>query len=90
MTENEITGSESPNHETAGYIVGLGYKQIIKGGWYGLAEVDYLRTSKQTYENSGVSVNGYPFTSTLDISSHSYRFQVGIGFMIKGKTSTTK
>ena len=83
QTENDITGTESSNHETSGYILGLGYKQIIKGSLYGLAEFDYNRTSDQTYENSGVSVNGYPFASTLDISSHSYRFQVGIGFIIK-------
>jgi len=90
LTDNEITGTVSAHHQTGGYIAGVGYKQIIKGRCYGLAEVEYNRTANQTYDNSGVSVNGYPFTSSLELSSHSFRFQVGIGFLIKGKILTTK
>jgi hypothetical protein len=90
LTENRITGTVSDNHQTGGYIAGLGYKQIIKGRWYGLAEVEYNRTANQTYDNSGVSVNGYPFTSTVQLNSHSYRLNVGIGFLIQGKIPTTK
>jgi len=90
LTENEITGSANADHTTSGYVLGLGYKQIIKGGWYGLAEADYLRTTNQTYNNSGVSVNGFSYTSTSQIHSHSFRFQVGIGYTIQRKKQSAK
>ena len=90
LTDNEITGTVSEHHQTGGYLVALGSRQIIKGRWYGLAEIEYNRTANQTYNNSGVSTNGYRFTSTLELSSHSYRCIVGIGFLIHRKIPTTK
>lgn len=90
LTDNEISGTVSADHKGKGILASLGYKQIIKGRWYGLAEFEYNRYANQTYNNNGVSVNGYPFTSTLQISTHSYRLVVGIGFLIRGKIPTTK
>jgi outer membrane immunogenic protein len=90
LTKNEISGSVNEDHKTRGYSLGLGYKQIIKRGWYGIAEGDYYRSARQRYSNSGVSAAGYPFTSSMNIGSHSFHFQVGIGYTMQRKKPNTK
>jgi outer membrane immunogenic protein len=60
---------------TGGYVVGLGYKQIITGGFYGFAEANY-------YNYSSVSLNTVA-DSTLsgnNPKTSAYNFLVGVGY----------
>lgn len=56
----------SPNDNLTGYMVGLGYKQIIDGGLYGFTEANYSSTSKNVDIGS--------------LKSNSYNLLVGIGY----------
>lgn len=63
-----------------GYVLGLGYKQIITGGLYGFAEGNYMSYSKAN--NSGSIVNGDGSTSKINSNSNlsSYQLLVGVGY----------
>jgi len=70
----------SPNHSTGGYVLGLGYKQIITGGLYAFAEVNYFMYSSTEYKTSGVNQFGDSFVSTQDIKSNGYNLLAGFGY----------
>ena len=70
----------SPNHNTGGYVFGLGYKQIITGGWYAFAEGNYFMYSSTAYNTSGVNQFGDSYESTQDIKSNGYNVLVGVGY----------
>jgi outer membrane immunogenic protein len=53
----------------SGYLFGLGYKQIIKGGFYGFAEGNYSMFNKKTIA-----------TTTASQSPTSMSFLVGVGY----------
>jgi hypothetical protein len=72
-------GSADPLDTNNGYSLGLGYKQIITGGWYGFAEGNYFKTANQQYSNSG-TINGYNFTATSITNSQSYQILAGVGY----------
>ncbi|QWD35726.1 porin family protein [Polynucleobacter paneuropaeus] len=58
------TGTNSSN--IGGYLVGLGYKQMIADGFYGFAEGNYMSYSKPVLTASGFSANtGTPSAYTL-------------------------
>jgi hypothetical protein len=61
---------------TSGYIVGLGYKQIIEGGFYGFGEANYISyssTNVNTTAARGISV-------TVNQTPSAYQFLVGVGY----------
>jgi len=73
-TDGETMGSGSAN----GYVLGLGYKQMISSGFYGFGEANY-------YSYSGASFGGVTLSDGLSISGYSpktnaYQFLVGIGY----------
>jgi opacity protein-like surface antigen len=63
-----------------GYILGVGYKQIISGGFYAFAEGNYMNYGKQ---NFGKTTPG-PYDSTLTTNTSSglntYQLLVGVGY----------
>lgn len=59
-----------------GYVVGLGYKQIITGGLYGFAEGNYMSYGKPSF--SATQTDGYKLTSNPSINS--YQLLVGVGY----------
>lgn len=68
------TGTTS---SVGGYVLGLGYKQMITGGFYGFGEFNY-------YSYSGASGNmqkptGYS-VQNLNPTSSAYNFLVGVGY----------
>ena len=65
-----------------GYILGLGYKQMISGGFYGFAEGNYMKYTKgdTNVGYSAVASNGTIFTTTTDYSASTYTLLVGIGY----------
>lgn len=68
--------SSSPTTTVSGYIVGLGYKQIITGGVYGFAEGNYMSYSKANFS----TVIGQVTTITSNPSVNSYQLLVGVGY----------
>lgn len=70
-----------------GYSLGLGYKQIISGGWYGFGEVNYASYGNQnisTNYNSVVTVGGttynVPTTAKATVSANTMNLLVGVGY----------
>ena len=86
-TYNPPTGSDSlawstPSSTVGGYIVGLGYKQIITGGFYGFAEGNYMSYNKPSLVSNVVQTNGGASTWTLTTnpSINTYQLLVGVGY----------
>jgi outer membrane immunogenic protein len=75
----DFPGNDS-SHTPSGYSLGLGYKQIFTGGWYGFVEGNYYSYSDQKFSNNGTTVNGTPYAQSLDISSNDYNIMVGVGY----------
>jgi hypothetical protein len=65
-----------------GYILGLGYKQMISSGFYGFAEVNYMKYTKgdTNVGYSSVASNGTSFTTTSDFGASTYTLLVGVGY----------
>lgn len=73
-TNGETVGSGSAN----GYVLGLGYKQMVSSGFYGFGEANY-------YSYSGAQFSSQTLSDTSAISSYSpktsaYQFLVGVGY----------
>lgn len=80
----DLTTSEGTYGETIGsgrangYVLGLGYKQMITKGFYGFGEANY-------YSYSGASFGGVTLSDGSGISGYSpktsaYQFLVGVGY----------
>jgi hypothetical protein len=67
-------GSQSKT--VGGYVVGLGYKQMISGGFYGFAEANYMGYSKPSF----ASTNPTAYTASSSPSLNSYQALVGVGY----------
>ena len=64
----------------SGYILGLGYKQIIAGGFYGFGEVNYMSYASQNFGKSyGLSGFG-AFNTSTSSSLNSYQLLLGVGY----------
>lgn len=65
-----------------GYILGLGYKQMIRGGFYGFAEANYMKyTNGDTNAGySSVAGNGTRFTTKTDYGASAYTLLIGLGY----------
>lgn len=72
-------GSSNPTTNYTGYSLGLGYKQIIKGGLYGFAEGNYFSYGNQTSTSTG-TVSGTAYTSTTTSNANSFNLLAGIGY----------
>ena len=80
----------NPSSNQGGYLVGLGYKQIITGGLYGFVEGNYMSysspsdtfTTKVTALNTvhGITSAGTRTVTTNFSSLNSYQALVGLGY----------
>jgi len=68
--------STSPSATVNGYVLGLGYKQMIANGFYGFAEANYMSYGKPSFS----SVNGLTYTITNNPSLSTYQALVGVGY----------
>ncbi|MBU3631688.1 outer membrane protein [Polynucleobacter sp. AP-Melu-500A-A1] len=70
----------NPSNTLSGYVLGLGYKQIIAGGLYGYLEANYMSYKSATFnsinQNGGVSAT--TFTTNPNLST--YQTLVGLGY----------
>jgi hypothetical protein len=77
---NLITGG-SQSTTYGGYILGLGYKQMITDGFYGFAEGNYMGYGTQTISRTiPWQGGGGSSTVTINPSISSYQFLVGVGY----------
>jgi hypothetical protein len=70
-----ISGLSNQSSTVGGFIVGLGYKQIITGGIYGFAEANYMSYAKPSFSGT---TDGYNITTNPSINS--YQALVGVGY----------
>jgi hypothetical protein len=78
-TETTFAGSNNPTLNFTGYSLGLGYKQIIKGGLYGFFEGNYFSYGNQTSNTSGTA-SGLGYTTTSTVNANAYNLLAGIGY----------
>jgi len=68
----------------AGYSLGLGYKQMIKNGWYGFGEFNYANYGSLNRSINGTLVNPaglrVPATLSSTVSASSSNLLIGIGY----------
>ena len=77
--KTSVAGSNNPTTNFTGYSLGLGYKQIIKGGFYGFAEGNYYSYGNQTTTVTG-TVSGTAYSSSTTVNANSYNLLVGVGY----------
>lgn len=80
----------NPSSNQGGFLIGLGYKQIITGGLYGFVEGNYMSysspsdtfTTKVTALNTvhGITSSGTRTVTTNFSSLNSYQALVGLGY----------
>jgi outer membrane immunogenic protein len=66
----------------SGYIVGLGYKQIISGGIYAYGEANYMSYGSANFGRNiaGPNTGGVSFNTNTSSSLNSYQLLVGVGY----------
>lgn len=73
-----LTGT-SQSKTLNGYVLGVGYKQIISGGFYGFAEANYMNYGKQSFTTTYTD-REYSLVTNPSIGLSSYQFLVGVGY----------
>ena len=79
---NTQIGLPGTNVNLSGYLVGLGYKQIISGGFYGFAEANYTSYGNKTVTGSG-PWTGSPsgtYNTSQTFSANAITGLVGVGY----------
>jgi hypothetical protein len=77
-TTSNSTGNSGTTNYT-GYLIGLGYKQIITGGLYGFGEVNYTSYGNQTSTVTGPWNTAPTGTYNLSATSNANAFNVMVG-----------
>lgn len=77
LTDND-NGFNFGSKSVGGYVLGLGYKQIIKGGFYGFGEANYYSYSSASLNNTP-SPTGNVYTNN-STKSDAYNFLIGVGY----------
>jgi outer membrane immunogenic protein len=77
-----VTNQASQSKTVSGYIVGLGYKQMITNGLYAFGEANYMSYSKPSFSGTQTYTDGTVGTinnsSTGSLSA--YQLLVGVGY----------
>lgn len=75
-----IASFSSQNQTMTGYILGLGYRQVISGGVYAFAEGNYMSYGQKSFTSSSVTSDGRPLNVSLSPSANAYNLLVGVGY----------
>lgn len=73
-------GGSSGTTNYTGYLLGLGYKQIITGGFYGFSEFNYSSYGSKNSQTTGPWGGGGTYTINTNTSANAYNFIVGVGY----------
>lgn len=74
---DSANGSSMGSGNASGYVLGLGYKQMIYGGFYGFGEANYYGYSKITLNSQLADTT---LITNFSPSTSAYNFLVGIGY----------
>jgi opacity protein-like surface antigen len=75
------TNASEGSANVSGYILGVGYKQMINSGLYGFGEANYMSYSKANISSSGACNElCSTYTGSASIPSSAYNFLVGVGY----------
>lgn len=81
QAQPQDSGASSSSTNLSGYVVGLGYKQIISGGFYGFGEANYYGYSKASFSGTATNTDGTPPQPlSLNPGVNAYNFLVGVGY----------
>jgi len=69
----------SLNTNYSGYSLGLGYKQLFTGGWYGFGEVNYASYGSQTVSTT-TAINNNKYTASGSGGMNTTNLLVGVGY----------
>jgi opacity protein-like surface antigen len=73
--------ASSQSKTVGGYIIGLGYKQMITNGLYAFGEANYMGYSKPSFSSTRSYTDGTgTFTSNTSASLSAYQLLVGVGY----------
>ena len=73
-SRGESIGSGNAN----GYVLGLGYKHMIRSGFYGFGEANYFNYSGASFASTRLSTA--EIISNFSPKSSAYQFLVGVGY----------
>jgi hypothetical protein len=77
-SQTNCCSSPSNKAQVSGYVLGLGYKQLITGGLYGFAEANYYAYAKPNLSSTYTDDGGGTVTSNPNVSA--YNFLLGLGY----------
>jgi outer membrane immunogenic protein len=77
-SQTNCCSSPSNKAQVGGYVLGLGYKQLITGGLYGFVETNYYAYAKPNLSSTYIDEGGGTVTSNPNVSA--YNFLLGLGY----------
>lgn len=77
-SQTNCCSSLSNKAQVSGYVLGLGYKQLIAGGLYGFAEANYYAYAKPSLSSTYTDGPGGTVSSNPNVSA--YNFLLGLGY----------
>jgi len=77
-SQTNCCSSPSNKAQVGGYVLGLGYKQLITSGLYGFVEANYYAYAKPSLSSSYTDDGGGTVTSNPNVSA--YNFLLGLGY----------
>ncbi|QWD08722.1 carbohydrate porin [Polynucleobacter paneuropaeus] len=77
---NTFTNTYNPSSNASGYIVGLGYKQMVDKNIYVFGEGNYMGYSKLSQSGTGNNATGASQSIATTTTPSAYQFLVGVGY----------
>jgi len=77
-SQTNCCSSPSNKAQVGGYVLGLGYKQLITSGLYGFVEANYYAYAKPSLSSSYTDDGGGTVTSNPNVSA--YNLLLGLGY----------
>lgn len=79
-SSNSFVNTINPTSNANGYIVGLGYKQLVDKNIYVFGEGNYMGYSKVTQNTTGTNSDGTTQQLSGNGTPSAYQFLVGVGY----------
>ena len=76
----QSSSSYAPSATQSGYVVGLGYKQIISGGLYLFGEANYMGYSNASLSSTVLQSGGPSVSVNRNPSASAYTILIGAGY----------
>ena len=77
-SQTNCCSSPSNKTQVSGYVLGLGYKQLITGGLYGFVEANYYTYAKPSLSSTYTDEGGGTVSSNPNVNA--YNLLLGVGY----------